>query len=298
MRGSRLRFEPHTLRRRIVDAGRRALRDGSLAPIPTVVRVVEDEGIPFVVRVLAGLGAKPAGRAGDRDPFLPPYEAALFVSDISDTHVALLNKFNVIEHHTLLVTRRFEPQQAPLDEADLVAACACLAELGGVVFYNAGTIAGASQPHKHLQWVPDRLGGGEETSPPLAPPIEEGLAPTGPGQAPRLPFRHAVTRVDPAWLEAPEDSGPAWVDAYAGMLRAADPGGDCPATPAHNFLATKRWMMLVPRSRECFGSVSVNALGFAGSLLARDERELDLVREAGPMSVLRWVAWPRRATHS
>ncbi|NIO40609.1 MAG: phosphorylase, partial [Burkholderiales bacterium] len=38
------------------------------------------------------------------NPFLP-YGKDLFVSDISETHLALLNKFNVIDYHLLIVTR-------------------------------------------------------------------------------------------------------------------------------------------------------------------------------------------------
>ena len=30
-----------------------------------------------------------------------------------------------------------------------------LAEVEGLAFFNGGTVAGASQPHKHLQVVPD-----------------------------------------------------------------------------------------------------------------------------------------------
>jgi ATP adenylyltransferase/5',5'''-P-1,P-4-tetraphosphate phosphorylase II len=36
----------------------------------------------------------------------------------------------------------------------------------------------------------------------------------------------------------------------------------------------------------------VNALGFAGSLLVRDEKELSFVREKGPITVLRNVTVP------
>jgi ATP adenylyltransferase len=42
----------------------------------------------------------------------------------------------------------------------------------------------------------------------------------------------------------------------------------------------------VPRAREHFETVSVNALGFAGSLFVRNERELQLVKRTGPMQVL------------
>jgi len=58
----------------------------------------------------------------------------------------------------------------------------------------------------------------------------------------------------------------------------------------YNLLATRRWLLLVPRSREHYRSISVNAMGFAGSLFVRDEAELALVEETGPMSLLQEVA--------
>jgi len=60
----------------------------------------------------------------------------------------------------------------------------------------------------------------------------------------------------------------------------------------YNLLVTRRWMLLVPRTQEHFGSISVNALGFAGSLFARDATETDALRAAGPMSALKAVAVP------
>ena len=48
-----------------------------------------------------------AGEFSAVNPFLP-YDPDLVVADISDTHVALLNKFNVIDHHLLIVTRCFK----------------------------------------------------------------------------------------------------------------------------------------------------------------------------------------------
>jgi ATP adenylyltransferase len=49
-------------------------------------------------------------------------------------------------------------------------------------------------------------------------------------------------------------------------------------------------MFLVPRSTECFKGISVNALGFAGGLLVKDEVQLNLLKTFGPMTVLQRVA--------
>ena len=70
-------------------------------------------------------------------------------------HVVVLNKFPVIDRHLLLVTRQFEDQHTPLSHADFDALAAVIAVHGGLGFYNGGRTAGASQAHKHLQWVPE-----------------------------------------------------------------------------------------------------------------------------------------------
>jgi len=50
----------------------------------------------------------------------------------------------------------------------------------------------------------------------------------------------------------------------------------CPQAP-YNLLATRRWMLVVPRRQERYEKISVNALGFAGSLFVRNAAELELV---------------------
>lgn len=65
-----------------------------------------------------GSGQQPT--QAPRNPFLP-YEEDLWVAHLSDTHTLLLNKFNVVPHHVLVVTRQFESQQDPLNSRDLAA---------------------------------------------------------------------------------------------------------------------------------------------------------------------------------
>lgn len=63
-----------------------------------------------------------------------------------------------------------------------------------------------------------------------------------------------------------------------------------PVIPEHLLLVTRAWMLLVPRSRERFESVSINALGYAGSLFVKNDAELARIRDKGPMGVLSAVA--------
>jgi len=72
------------------------------------------------------------------------------------------------------------------------------------------------------------------------------------------------------------------------MLDAA--GLDARSPAPYDLLVTRDWMLLVPRSRECFHAISINALGFAGSFFVRTESDLRLLRDEGPMAALASVA--------
>jgi ATP adenylyltransferase len=52
-------------------------------------------------------------------------------------------------------------------------------------------------------------------------------------------------------------------------------------------------MLLVPRSREHFEEISLNALAFAGSFFVRNEEQLGILKTAGPLKALAAVAFPR-----
>jgi ATP adenylyltransferase len=265
-----------------------ALRAGALLPIETEVHVVEDGGIAFVVRVVTALARKREAAKTDaasaRNPFLP-FEPELFVADVSDTHLCLLNKFNALDRHALVVTRRFEDQEEPLGRSDFEALWACLGETQGLGFYNSGAVAGASQRHKHLQLVPLPLAPGAEF--PLAPILEASAPGSGVAVPPALPFPAALARVDALATLAPGDAALALEALYREMLRRIGAG---PGRAPYNLLATRRLLWLVPRSLPEWQGIPVNALGYAGALLVPDAPALARLRAVGPLACLRAVA--------
>ncbi|HUI45310.1 MAG TPA: DUF4922 domain-containing protein [Nitrospirota bacterium] len=290
-----------TLSERIASATSHAISSGALLSIPTDYTFIEDAGIRFFVRVLASLSLKDKARKKQEqeveagrsvNPFLPP-EQDLTVADISETHVAILNKYNVMEHHLLIVTRHFENQNMLLTLSDFEALWNCMAEYNALGFYNGGREAGASQQHKHLQLVPL----------PLAP--EGPLVPIAPllahvprevmGTVPGFSFLHVFVWLDRNLVESPLDAATTTYHLYGEMLRnvgLASPRGKglTPQSAPYCFLLTREWMLLVPRSKEFFDGISFNSLAFAGSLFVRDDQQLDRLKNFGPMNALKSVA--------
>ena len=289
-----------TLWDKIISTTEMAIRTGALQPIPTEYEFLEDSGIRFFVRILSNLSRKEEARkkqereslAGrEINPFLP-YEEDLFVSDISKTHIALLNKFNVVEHHLLIVTREFEDQEMLLTINDFEALLACMAEYNSLGFYNGGETAGASQKHKHLQLVPLPLAP-EGPSVPVEPLLRAAEFHGDLGTVPGFPFQHFFTRLKAGILQCPEEAFAVYTEMIrrSGLESKEESAGKRQSGP-YCLLVTRTWMLLVPRSREFFDSISVNSLGFAGALLVRDRDQLKLIEKTGPMQALATVAAP------
>ena len=49
-------------------------------------------------------------------------------------------------------------------------------------------------------------------------------------------------------------------------------------------------MMIVPRIREKHEQISVNSLGFAGTLLVKERKQLAQLQSFGPMQLLQFVS--------
>ncbi|MBD2681193.1 MULTISPECIES: phosphorylase [Nostoc] len=288
-------LQPGTLWTSVKERTEHALKCGALLSIPTEFEFVEQDDVRFLVRILSNLNRKKAAKEKQEkqsatsgqefNPFLP-YEEDLFVADISDTHVCILNKFNVVDYHLLIITRAFEEQESLLTLEDFTAMWACLADFDGLGFYNSGKLAGASQRHKHLQLVPLPLApSGLQI--PIEPLLREAQFQNSTATLPKLPFLHAFAPLNPQWVESPFTGGEATLAVYRTLLEAV--GLNTTQLGAYNLLMTREWMMIVPRSQEHFHTISVNSLGFAGALLVKNAEEMQLLKDQGPMNILKSV---------
>jgi sulfate adenylyltransferase (ADP) / ATP adenylyltransferase len=279
----------------VCERTRQTLACGALAPIECEETLIEDTGVRFIVRSVSSLVRKAAAKStrrktstkGEHPSRVFPFEPDLFVTELGETHVAVLNKFPVIAHHVLIVTKQYVDQQALLTHSDFEALAYCLGEYEALGFYNGGADAGASQQHKHLQLVPLPLGA--DAAVPMEMLFHPSPGTPGVLKVPGLPYQHGLV-----WLEDKPAAG-ALLDAYNALcttleIEGVERDGVLFQSVPYNLLVTRGWMLLVPRSREHFRGISVNALGFAGSLFVRGEAQLADIQRVGPMRVLAAVA--------
>lgn len=295
---SSILLDKGTLWNTVVKTAAHALATRALRPILTDYEFIEDRGVRFFVRILSSLSRKDEERkkmqkeGKEASPFLP-YEKDLFVADISKSHVAVLNKFNVVDKHLLIVTREFEDQETLLTREDFEALSACMDEYEGLGFYNGGAAAGASQSHKHLQLVPLPLTP-EGIRIPIEPLLKEARLAGALGIIPGFPFIHVFARLDVNLITPNCVPGEHLFSIYGEMLRYVgmsepDVRERRRQSGPYCLIVTREWMLLVPRSKEFFEGISINSLGYAGALLVRDKLQMDVLRRYGPMMALQDV---------
>jgi len=266
------------------------------------IAVAQEESHPSIPSAVASHGGMP-----NKDPFSPPYIEGLFLGhlvqeeDTEEEFVALLNKYSVVPNHFLLVTKEFAPQTAPLTPDQLSSSYQLLqaANRAGsklLSFFNCGVLSGASQPHKHVQFLPL----GDDA------PIER-LAKRARLEEPDKPFTLNVPYANFV-LRLPSstrDSTPSEVSQILGLAfitlldlvinnirRQPDYP---PGKSSYNVLLTLEHLHLIPRRHEKHKlevtgeELPVNALGFAGMLLVKNDAELEAVKSEGVGKILHAV---------
>ena len=265
-----------------LERSHQARTEGQLVPLETETLPLGLE--PFVVRRLLSRAPKHLGAAGPRpNPFLP-WEPALEVSRLSTGHVLLLNKYPVQAAHLLVITPDWQPQAGWLSLADCLAVVQVSADTTGLWFFNSCAAAGASQPHRHLQLLPRHAG---EPRCPMENHVLAGLdSSTGAGV---FPWAHALSR-----RQHPDSAGELHrlMLEHAARLGLGDPSIDARPRHPYNLLFGDDWLLTVRRSREHWMGFSINALGFAGYLLATDGSDLEGLGRDGPWQLLKAVAAP------
>ncbi|GAA5820131.1 hypothetical protein JCM3770_005384 [Rhodotorula araucariae] len=263
----------------------------------------------------------------DRDPLAGPEfgpgEHVLDLTASSGAPYAIVHNLHALApEHAMLIPlfgddpARFRPQTSGLTQDDLGTAWRVVkayADQGreATMFFNGGPLAGASQPHLHMQFIPFQHS---------RPPGPEALARACASPTSfTVPARLALPWVN-LYLPVPASPSPAALFAtYTALLAARDallaarPAETLPPPGAkrnsHNVFLTAQHMHLVPRTNrlarvprvgsaapgqdagaDAFG-ISLNGLLYLGYWYAATEAEWRDMRRLGLASVLRGAAY-------
>ena len=283
-------------RQQLHDSYSRALTRGAILPLTVETESVSEGSLNHEISWLSSLSLKAMataiqnGNPGQSNPFLP-YDPELFVANISQKYVALLNKFPIADEQVMAVTKDYVSQLAPFD-TDVFEACAFLLSQTeqGYILFNGGAAAGASQNHRHLHLVPDQTLPFESLFEAQCARFPNAGKPL---RVPEFPFHHALVPME----SQSEDRTAFAVQIEKAFNAAVDfcelASSDAEMAP-FNLLATKRWLALFPRVLETCGEskVPVNALHFGGYAIVRDRDQIAAVKQTGLMRLLANVSLP------
>ncbi|PLB50684.1 bis-tetraphosphatase [Aspergillus steynii IBT 23096] len=301
-----------------------AAKDGGhLLFSQTQLTTVSASGVPFQLRYCPALAKKPTAtpksdqgpKAPKPDPFQDP-SSELLIAQIpreNPSHFLVLNKFPVIPNHFILATKPWKAQTDLLEKDDLEAAFSCIKEWGSqpdgtesrrlFAFFNSGDESGASQPHRHLQFLPvEAMAQGESGGwQPLIDVVSSQPPPSGSEYRclSHFPFAHFA-------LPLPSNPSADTLHAiYLSLYRTAlatakerpsaydAKASSGPAAISYNLAMTDSVMMICPRRNESSripvdpavsqeiaeaGVVSLNGTLLAGTLMVKAEAEWDQLR--------------------
>jgi len=261
-----------------------ASASGALVPLDTTLtHLIGDGGSRFELRHLLSATPKHLRASGPKpNPFLP-WDQRLEVDRIGDSHVVILNKYPVQTSHMLLITQDWQPQTGWLSMEDWRSLARIDATTTGLWFFNSGPDAGASQPHRHLQLLPraagERICARDDWFRRCAQNT------TMSAQDPLLRSSRVAAISSTLTGETLQELYLALADDLGLGHPTTD---DCPRG-AYNLLLSRQWMAIVRRRREGIRGFSVNALGFAGSLLSTEASDRQWIQRSGPEALLQAV---------
>jgi ATP adenylyltransferase len=246
------------------------------------------------IKLLKNLDLKMKNSGKNNNPFLPPFDEGIFITDLNKTHRLLFNKFMITKEHVLIITRIFEPQYYEVTKDDLETSYLLLKVLNGFCFFNSDERAGASQRHKHFQVVPSKnfetyyLQEIREIILKSSKFIRKSCSFPIPKDVDNLEFpifegykySFLKFREFSPFVESLEEYAVYLKEVFDyGMKNLGNETNEF----SFNLAFGENWMFIVLRKNEfILGKISMNALGCLGSILVKNHELFDLVRLKSP----------------
>lgn len=276
---------------------------GESARHTQILEVVGESTYSFDLTLLPSLQHRPeTGNAND-NPFskAEPDLTILQTYGNEDEFRLILNKFPVAENHFMMVTKKFRSQDSPLSPSELHASFKILENLRiseedsrWFAFYNCGPESGASQAHKHVQFLTLPKGHPDfnfllaQSSEPFIPDQTH-----EPLQDPNLPYAHFVVPLPES--SAVNDELLALVFTSLLQRTLTTLAEEELSNISYNFCLTTSYMMMVPRTKSKFGcTVGINSCGYMGLVLCKNHKIYEEVRKNGIFNILAEIGCPSR----
>jgi len=236
------------------------------------------KGKDFIIRELDISKFKNNIKVGPKINPFKPWDKILEIDSIGKNHQLILNKYPVQLGHVLLITNDWKEQNGWLEFNDWEALKKVNKDTSGLWFFNSGPLAGASQPHRHIQLL--------RRSPlELNCPREKWFLKFNDENikfknfADNLMIRKFSKSLDH------EDIYKIYLE-LSKKLGLGDPSSDEKPKSPYNLLLTNGWIALIKRKKDNLKGISINALGFAGYILITQKSNVNDLKRNGPEKFL------------
>ena len=262
-----------------------AIDCGALQPLKTIEYKIKSRKYQYQLRLLKTKTPKLFLENGPRiNPFIP-WEKTLEVKSLSDKHVVILNKYPVQLGHMLLITKQWKPQSGWLNKDDFQEIVNIEKDTNGLWFFNSSKEAGASQPHRHIQLL--RRGENE-----IICPRDEWFKYRADKNIELTSNINKSISINTRKCSSSDDL----YESYKSLCNKMDVGNiatdNSPLIP-YNLLITQEWIAIIRRIKEKAYGFNINALGFAGYFLGKNNSDINLLASEGPEIILNEVVNPK-----
>tara|TARA_Y100000589_G_scaffold169686_1_gene161314 strand:+ start:13 stop:843 length:831 start_codon:yes stop_codon:yes gene_type:complete len=236
------------------------------------------KGKDFVIRELDITKFKKNTIIGPKNNPFKPWEKILEIDSIGNYHQLILNKYPVQLGHILLITNDWKEQNGWIDLNDWEAIKKVNKDTTGLWFFNSGPLAGASQPHRHIQLL-------RREPFEINCPREKWILTFGNMNYKNKKFNNNIIIKKFSKGLNNEDINKVYID-LSNELGLGDPKIDRKPKYPYNLLFTNNWMVLIKRKTDNLHGISVNALGFAGYILVTERSDISYLKKYGPEKLL------------
>ena len=251
----------------------------SLFPLKTIdITKNLYQGNDFVIRELDINKFKKNTLIGPKNNPFKPWDKILEIDSIGNYHQLILNKYPVQIGHILLITNEWKEQNGWMDIKDWEAIKKVNNDTTGLWFFNSGPLAGASQPHRHIQLL--RRNPSE-----LSCPREKWILNFNNVNYKNEKFSKNIIIKKFSKSLSEENIYQIYKD-LSNRLGLGDPKIDKKPKYPYNLIFTDSWMVLIKRKIDNLHGISINALGFAGYILVTGKSNINYLKKHGPEKLL------------